>query len=202
MSNSVSEPAGIAKVRGRILVPILVALLVGVALGLVWQGTYYPKRFGHVAEGRLYRSGEVSPAQLEHLREDLGVRRVICLLDPSADVTQAERAAAERLGIEWHNVPMGGSGQSTTADRERVLALLRDPNAPPTLVHCAAGANRTGLAVGLYRIHEQGWSYDQVLDEMRRYGFEDLPKHEDVRQALREAAERAASKPATVPGQR
>ncbi len=52
------------------------------------------------------------------------------------------------------------------------------------LVHCAAGVNRTGLAIGLYRIHQEGWSVAQVLAEMRRYGFEDLPKHESLRGAL------------------
>lgn len=154
-----------------------------------WQATRLPKRFAPVVEGRLYRSGTVSPAQLAQLQQDYGIGRVLCLLNPDAAVTQAEREAARQLGLEWHNVPLRGNGASTPADRARLVALLTDSAAPPTLVHCAAGVNRTGLAVGLYRIHVQGWPLADVLEEMRAFGFEDEPQHENLRQALAEAAQ-------------
>ncbi len=184
--------------RKRLLVGMLAVLVVGTAAG-VWYSQRLPKRFAPVVEGQLYRSGEVTPAQLKRLQEEYGIQRVVCLLNPAADVTQRERAAAAELGIAWHNVGLTGDGASAATDREQILALLNEPNAPPTLVHCAAGANRTGLAVGLYRIHEQGWSYDEVLAEMRRFGFEDLPKHENLRQALKAAA--AAADQAHAPAQ-
>lgn len=183
-----SEPKSARTAHWRVVAATLV--LVG-ALGAAaawWYAGLVPKRFGTVVEGRLYRSGEVTPAQLERLRRTHSIGRVISFLDPGAPESVAERRAAERLGIIWENVPMGGDGSSTPADRARILALLTEPNAPPTLMHCAAGANRTGLACGLYRIHVQGWSYEQALDELRRYDFADLPKHENLRQALREAA--------------
>lgn len=171
-------------------VAALTLVLIGVGGGAAawWQAGLMPKRFGVVVEGRLYRSGEISPAQLEHVNREYGIRRVISLLDPSAPQSIAEREAAARLGIIWENVPLRGDGSSTPEDRARIIRLLTDPDAPPTLVHCAAGANRTGLACGLYRIHVQHWTYEQALDEMRRYDFGDLPKHENLRQALREAA--------------
>ncbi len=178
----------------------VLALLAGVgALGaaIAWHvATLTPKRFVEVVPGRLYRSGAVTPAQLERLAAERGIGRVISLLDPTAPQSIAEREAAARLGLVWENVPLRGDGSSLPADRERILALLTEPNAPPTLVHCAAGVNRTGLAIGLYRIHCQGWSYEAVLEEMRRIGFEDREKHENLRAALREAA---ASRDARAP---
>ncbi len=184
---------------------LVVGVLTAAALGgaVYWRATYLPKRFAVVEPGRLYRSGEVSATQLAHLQRDQGIRRVVCLLDANAPVTQAEHEAVTRLGLEWQNVSLTGDGASTPADRKRLLALLTDPNAPPTLVHCAAGTNRTGLAVGLYRLHQQHWTLDQVMTEMRAFDFEDLPKHENLRQAL--AAEAAAvtrpttSQPSTPP---
>lgn len=177
-----------------------IASVVGAALivgaGVWYQSTVLPKRFATVVPGKLYRSGEVSARQLARLRDEYQIERIVCLLNPDEPVTQAERAAAEELGLEWQNVGLTGDGASDARARQKILALLREPNAPPTLVHCAAGVNRTGLAVGLYRIAEQDWTYDQVLDEMRRFDFEDLPKHENLREALREAA-RATSQPAT-----
>ncbi len=171
----------------------LIVLLTVVAASAAVAGGYWwhqrlPRRFAPVVEGRLYRSGTVTPAQLERARDHYGIRRVVSLLNPSADVSVAERAAAARLGLEWLNVPLTGDGASTPEDRRRILELLTTPDAPPTLVHCAAGVNRTGLAVGLYRLHCQDWTLEQVLGELKAFGFEDEPQHENLRAALAAAA--------------
>jgi len=175
--------------RRRVLLAAAAMVAVCV-LAVTWQLLdWRPKRFAEVAPGELYRSGEVSPEQLAHLKESYGISRVICLLNPDAPETQEERAAAEKLGVEWVNVPLPGDGASTPADRARLIELLGMEDAGPTLVHCAAGTNRTGLAVGLYRLHYQGWSLEAVMREMRAFDFEDLPKHENLRAALRAEAE-------------
>ena len=186
-------PAQPAVRRRRTLVSLAAVLIVIVGAAFWWHATRLPKRFAVVAPGQLYRSGEVSPAHLERLQSEYGIGRVICLLNKEAPVTIAERDAAQRLGLRWENISLTGDGASTPEDRARILALLTDPNAPPTLVHCAAGVNRTGLAVGLYRRHVEGWSYDQVLEELLEFDFENLPKHESLRQAL------ASPAPATQP---
>jgi len=171
---------------------------------LAWhQSHLLPPRFAPVTVGRLYRSGVVNPAQLEYLYSRFGIRRVICLLNPSDPQTQAERAAAERLGMTWYNLPLPGDGTSTPAQRQELLRLLLDPQAPPTLVHCGAGANRTGLAIGLYRVYHDGWTLDQVMTEMRQFGFRDLPKHRNLRNALEAEASAwhfPTSRPETAAG--
>lgn len=184
--------------RRRLLLLIIGVVVVDacVLVGIYWHYTRLPKRFATVVEGQLYRSGRVSPRQLARLKDEYAIGRVVCLLDSDVPETQAERAEAERLGLDWRNVPLTGDGASTPGERELILALLTAPDAPPTLVHCAAGANRTGLAVGLYRICVQGWTYEQALDEMRAIGFEDEPQHENLRQALAAAAAEAESQPA------
>lgn len=167
-----------------------VCLILMVAGALYQASQYYPKRFQPVESGKLYRSGEVSRAQLQRLRDDFAIGRVICLLDPNAPITQTERDAAESLDVEWINLPMGGSGQHKPEQIPQLVDLLIDGNAPPTLVHCAAGVNRTGLAIGLYRIHHDGWSYEQVYEELLNHDFDDLPKHEQLRETLRKEATR------------
>ncbi|MBK8913751.1 MAG: tyrosine-protein phosphatase [Phycisphaerales bacterium] len=168
----------------------LLAVVSALALAATWDSRPdLPKRFGVVEAGALYRSGEVSPRQLAHLAREHGVRTIISLLDPSAPVSQRERRAAEQLGLRWVNIPLRGDGSSTPADRVRILEALETAGDGPTLVHCAAGSNRTGLAVGLHRIRRQGWTVERTMQELRAYDFEDLPKHQNLRDALREAAE-------------
>ena len=166
----------------------------GISL-LVSSSTLTPRRFAIVEPGRVYRSGEVTPRQLDHLKREYGIRTVLSLLNPEAPETVAEKEAAERLGLRWVNVPLPGSGASRPEDRARIKEVLLDPDAAPLLVHCAAGTNRTGLAIGLYRLHQQHWTVDQVLDEMRRFDFEDLAKHENLRQALYAEWQRSQSPP-------
>ena len=174
--------------RRGVKIAATVVVVLAAAAGGGWYHTHHlPKRFGVVVPGRLYRSGRVSPAELATVVRRYHVRTVLSLLDPQAPESVRERQAAERLGLRWVNVPLRGDGSSTPAERARIEAVLADPQAVPVLVHCAAGVNRTGLAVGLYRIRRQGWTVEQVLAEMRRYDFEDLPKHANLRAALREA---------------
>lgn len=179
--------------RLAIGVVVTVGALLATSLIAYSYANRWPKRFAEVVPGRLYRSGEVTPAQLERLSAAYGIRRVVSLLNPDVSESVAERRAAEQLGMRWENVPLRGNGASSPADRARILSLLRDESAGPTLVHCAAGSNRTGLAIGLYRIEVEGWTYERALAELRQYDFEDGADHENLRAALREAAEAKSS---------
>jgi protein tyrosine/serine phosphatase len=178
-----SESVRPRRYRRRVWLIAVAAL--ALAFGLAWvQSMVLPKRFAAVDPGRLYRAGTVTPAHLKKLSSDYGVRTVLSLLDANAPETIAERAAAEKLGLRWINVPLPGNGASTPEQRERIKQVLFDDSPSGLLVHCAAGTNRTGLAVGMYRMHRQGWTLDQVRAEMRRFDFEDEPHHENLRQAL------------------
>lgn len=177
----------------RRLALVLAAIAGSVAIAAyVWHDTRTPRRFAVVVDGRLYRSGSVSPRQLEYLANRYGIRTVISLLNPDAPESVAERQAAQRLGLTWHNIPLPGNGASTPADRRRIRQLLVPPLAEPTLVHCAAGVNRTGLAIGLYRIHHDGWTVEQVINEMLRFDFDNEATHANLRDAL--AAEAALAR--------
>jgi len=163
---------------------LLIVVGGGSGTALLWlQQRGIPKRFGVVEPGRLYRCGDITAYQLAHVTRKYGVRTVLSLLSPDVPESVAEREAAERLGLRWVNVPLPGNGASTPEQRQEIKSVLFDGGDGPILVHCAAGTNRTGLAVAMYRLR-QGWTVEQVLAEMREYGFEDLPQHQNLREAL------------------
>lgn len=174
----------------------LILILVGVIGFTIYRyPQLYPKRFGIVTEGQMFRCGDITPGQLKRVTDEYGIRTVLSLLNPDVPVSQAERAAADALGLRWENVPLRGNGASTRADRDRIRAILLDNEARPLLVHCSAGVNRTGLAVGMYRLHVEHWTLDQTLKELRSTDFEDLGTHQNLLDALGEEARLANSEP-------
>ncbi len=188
-----ARPRSRGPLRARIGALAGAVLVAGAVVLVWWLLTLTPRRFGTVEAGHLYRSGQISTSQLDYVKRNYGIERVLCLLNPDDPRTQAERRAAESLGMEWVNVPLPGNGASEPADRDRIRAfVLSTAQGPAALVHCAAGVNRTGLAVGMYRIHRDRWSVAQVLDELRSYGFDDEPQHQNLRDALQAEAELAA----------
>jgi hypothetical protein len=53
----------------------------------------------------------------------------------------------------------------------RFLRLVGDSQKRPLFVHCAHGADRTGMMVAFYRIIYQGWTKKQAIQEMTRGGY-------------------------------
>lgn len=173
--------------RRRVWLIAIAALLLAFAMAW-WQSRVLPKRFAAVVPGRVYRGGSVTPEQLDYLKREYHIRTVLSLLNPEVPESVAERAAAKQLGLMWINVPLPGNGASTPHQRTLIKQALFDESLQPIFVHCAAGTNRTGLAIGMYRLYAQHWPLDQVLAEMHRFDFEDEPHHENLRRALADEA--------------
>ncbi len=126
--------------------------------------------FGKV-DARLWRSGQPDPAALAILARR-GVKTLVNLRMPG-DLKPAEAAFAQRHGIIYHQIPLSGVRAPTKAQIARLFKLV-DGSAPPVLMHCEHGSDRTGTFVACYRILRQGWSAEQALVEADRYGMSTL----------------------------
>lgn len=107
--------------------------------------------FHTVIAGELYRSGQPSATQLETWVRTHGIRTVINLrgANPGKGWYDREVATAAALGVEHIDIKVKSSILVTPEQTERIVQALR--TAPkPILVHCEAGADRTGLAAALY----------------------------------------------------
>jgi len=158
-----------------------IILIVAVVAGAVWlwedvlEDRIIPKRWGTVTEGQIYRSGRLSAALVERTlkKHDIAVIVTLCGRSPDNKDEVAEIAAAERLGIEYLRFPLRGNG---TGDIENyahaVAAVVQAQRAgQPVLVHCAAGAQRTGGVTAFYRLLIEKTPREEVLREMQRYGW-------------------------------
>ncbi len=133
-----------------------------------------PKNFGVVQDGAIYRSGELEPGSLEWLADRKHIKSVIDLgaYDPGSEHERTMRELAGELGLNRYEFRMHGDAKGDPQDYARVLALLADPANQPAVVHCAAGAQRTGMAVLLYRTIVEGVPVGEAYQETLGFGHD------------------------------
>jgi hypothetical protein len=70
---------------------------------------------------------------------------------------------------------------------------MTDPDAQPVLVHCAAGSQRTGCAIALYRSLIEGWDDNRALGEATDYRHDpaDNPRMPAMYHAWKDDIQRA-----------
>lgn len=163
--------------RWWVIVPLVaVAAAVGAWYGGLKQ-QFVPKKFAAVVPGRIYRSGQISARLIGNVLDEHDIRLVIDMNgeDPSDADQRAElRAVAER-GIELKRFPLRGNGTGDIHRYADALAELHraERDGRPVLIHCHAGASRTGAAVAFYRLFVQHRDPVDVWAEMQDF-FPDL----------------------------
>jgi protein tyrosine/serine phosphatase len=117
------------------------------------------RNWGVVVPGRLYRSNHPSPWQLRDAARRVGLKTVINLRGERVDCGSdaLSRAEAARLGLAHVDAPFESRG---APHRDRILRLagIFTEMAEPALLHCKSGADRTGLAAGVFLLLEGGTS--------------------------------------------
>lgn len=172
--------------RKSLLCILLAAAAVAVPAlaGRLAQDLYLNKNWGQVEPG-LYRSGLTYPVLTERFLRKHHVDVIVSLLfrEDSDSSQMAEQRAARDLNITLLRFPLAGDGMP--AGREEridihvaaVEAIWRARQQGKTvLVHCAAGAYRTGAVVALYQLLLRGLPPDQVYSQMLRYNYKPVHK--------------------------
>ena len=104
-----------------------------------------------VVPGQLYRSGQLNQSGIERVVSHDGIRSILNLrgAHPHTPWYDTELAVAKTLGVTHYDYGISAERIVTPAQIDSILAILR--NAPkPILVHCQAGADRSGLVAALY----------------------------------------------------
>lgn len=135
------------------------ALAVGVVLGLrlVWMDLLVDhiiiRNFGVVEPGKIYRSGRLTEQTLARVTKDNAIRTIVDLgaYLPGSPQEETEAEFTEHNGIKRVVLRLYGDGTGNPNAYVQALKVITDPANQPVLVHCNAGAERTGVAVILYR---------------------------------------------------
>jgi protein tyrosine phosphatase (PTP) superfamily phosphohydrolase (DUF442 family) len=145
------------------------------------QASYRPAQWAQKVPGitvpnlyrvtpNLYRSAQFSRKDITQLHK-LGIRKIISLRSLHDDTDLLAGS-----GIKLQRIPMKAWFITDEGMASALGAMRLASSNEPTLIHCQQGADRTGLAVALYRVAYQGWTKEQALDEMRHgdYGFHEI----------------------------
>ena len=147
------------------LLPTLLCLQ---ALVLAQDATKYKElpNFHKVDQG-LYRGGQPQKGGLETLKK-LGIKTVIDLRN---DRAETERSEAQANGMQYFNFPMERFGRPNDETVEKVLDIISKDEHQPVFVHCAKGADRTGIIIAIYRIRHDGWTSEKAKAEAKSFGM-------------------------------
>lgn len=160
---------------------IVFRLLLVAATLLILPGGYLANlrmtgNFHPVVEGVAYRSAQPFGDDLATWTRQTGIRSVINLRGAHEGTPwyDDEVAMAANLGLQHYDFAMSASKQMDRDRAAELLALLRE--APkPVLIHCMAGADRTGLASALM-LADLGHGEDAAEGHISfRYGHISIP---------------------------
>lgn len=129
------------------------------------------RNWGVVESGRLYRSNHPTPWQLEQAVRRHGIRTVINLRGhrEACGSDALGRQAAAALGLDHIDAPLESRG-APHKDRVLRLAGIFARMTEPALIHCKSGADRTGLAAGIWLL-AQGRGVEEALGQLSlRFG--------------------------------
>lgn len=165
---------------------LFAALVVGVGVfgyRVVWPDIH-PKRFAEVVPGKVYRSAEPSPAALESMVKDRGIRTIIDLgVAPDGEIRDRRlQLSAQALGITRFKFELIGDSTGNPNEYVAALRIASDPARQPVLVHCATGSQRTSCAIGLFRAAFEGVSVDEAIAEAKR--FDAKPKVDETMRSI------------------
>src|SRR5262249_17248271 len=109
------------------------------------------RTFHAVVPGRAYRSAQPTTADLERAVREYGVRTVVNLRGAGEpfDWFLEESRATHRLGLAQEDLCFS-SYRLPAAHEVRYLVEVFDRSAPPLLIHCRRGADRTGLVATVF----------------------------------------------------
>ena len=135
----------------------------------------FPKRFGEVVENEIFRSGRIHEDIYSSVLKDNEIDVIISFTErkPNHNWQLHEIEIAKDLDIPIYRFPLKGDGTGNPAEYQKALVKLKqEENAgKKILLHCAAGTNRTGGAVFLYRTIFEEIADNKAISEMKLYDF-------------------------------
>jgi len=129
----------------------------------------FPRNFGIVIPGQLYRGGLLEhPAQVRALRDQCGVKRIVSLHDNPEVPRICKFLGIEHVPAFMEQCAPEELGRKVFGNSVSDFLLQK-----PTYIHCYYGQDRTGGVIARLRT-EMGWPCKLAYLEAKSLGFKDI----------------------------
>jgi protein tyrosine/serine phosphatase len=149
----------------RILVAILVFF--GLPLGGYTLYTVATGNFHEVVAGHVFRSAQLSKAELTGKIQRHGIKSVLNLRGKNAgrDWYDDEIEVCKKDGVVHYDVPLS-AGKDVSVKRMDALVTILKKAPKPLLIHCESGADRAAFGAALYHLAVEGKSASEADNEL------------------------------------
>jgi protein tyrosine/serine phosphatase len=139
--------------RKRLIIPAAGTLAIAALLGAYQYWMHGQGNFHAITPGAAYRSAQLDRDELSEYTARYGIRSVINLRGSSAtgEWYREEVGFCAAQGIGHYDLELSASREPTDAEADSLVALFRSVRRP-VLIHCMAGADRSGYATALWRL--------------------------------------------------
>jgi len=140
-------------------------------LGILCLVALGPSLFGDnfraVVQGRVYRSGQLSPEALEERIRRHELKSIVNLRGEKEDRDwyRRELEVAERNGVELESLDLIPERLPSRPDLVALIDRL-EGLPEPILIHCSAGSDRTGFASVIARMAKGGAPFEEARSEL------------------------------------
>ncbi len=137
--------------RLKTSIAVMIAVLgVGLAYHLYMeeQGNFHA-----ITAGEAYRSALLDRDELEYYIDEYRIKSIINLLGHHPDQAwyREEIKVSQEKNVKHYDVSLAPARQPTEDEVRNLVEIFR--NAPrPVLIHCKAGADRSGLAAAIWKV--------------------------------------------------
>ncbi len=150
---------------------VFICFFVVIVAARLWymeeQGNFHP-----ITPVEAYRSAQLDQDELEYYLHKFNLRSIINLRgkNEGAPWYQIEITTCRELGVRHYDLRLSADKTPSSAKIEKLLGLFRV--APrPVLIHCKAGADRSGLAAALWKVVVDDASKSAAKEQLSiRYG--------------------------------
>lgn len=131
---------------------------------LAATGCRVTANFHTVEKGKLYRSAQLTEPELQTAIDKAGIKTIINLRGKSQEGWyKTEKTVADENGVLLIDIPMSAERIPHRQDLIKLMDAFRD-SPRPILIHCAAGADRTGEAAAIYQMEYMDKTREQALE--------------------------------------
>lgn len=143
------------KIRREKVVKVATVLICFVALivaACYWyleeQGNFHP-----ITPGEAYRSAQLDQDEQEYYIRKFEIRSIINLRGKNVDAPwyEEELATCRKLNVSHYDLGLSANKKPSSREISELLRLFRIVTRP-VLIHCKAGADRSGLAAALWKV--------------------------------------------------